>query len=60
MYYKKIVDGLTSNSSVDHQMNIVISQTGLTLPLGSIIILRFMQGGSVGSMGLANNQRSFL
>ena len=60
MYYKKIVDGLTSNSSVDHQMNIVISQTGLTLPLGSIIILRFMQGGSVRSMGLANNLRSFL
>ena len=66
VYYKKIIDGLTSNSSVDnidHQMNIVISQTGLTLPLGSIIIyvlLRFMQGGSVGSMGLANNLRSFL
>ena len=66
VYYKKIVDGLTSNSSVDsvdQQLHIVISQTGLTLPLASIIIyvlLRFMQGGSVGSMGLANNLRSFL
>ena len=66
IYYKNIVDGLTSNSSVntfDHKLNIVVPQTGLTLPLASIIIyvlLRFMQGGSVGSMGLANNLRSFL
>ena len=66
LYYKKIVDGLTRNSSVDRidkQIHIVVPQTGLTLPLGSIIIyvfLRFMQGGSVGSMGLANNLRSFL
>ena len=66
VYYKKIVDGLTSNSSVDaldRQVDIVVPQTGLTLPLASIIIyvlLRFMQGGSVGSMGLANNIRSFL
>jgi ATP-binding cassette subfamily B (MDR/TAP) protein 6 len=66
VYYKKIVDGLTSNfsvDSVDRQIHIVVPQTGLTLPLGSIIIyvlLRFMQGGSVGSMGLANNIRSFL
>ena len=66
VYYKKIVDGLTSNSSVDRfdrQLDIVVPQTGLTLPLASILIyvlLRFMQGGSVGSMGLANNLRSFL
>ena len=66
LYYKKIVDGLSSNSSVDpldQRLHIVVPQTGLTLPLASIIIyvvLRFMQGGSVGSMGLANNLRSFL
>ena len=66
IYYKKIVDGLSSNSSVDsvdQQLHIVVGQTGLTLPLASIIIyvlLRFLQGGSVGSMGLANNLRSFL
>lgn len=66
VYYKKIVDGLSSNSSVDsvdQALHIVVPQTGLTLPLASIIIyvlLRFLQGGSVGSMGLANNLRSFL
>ena len=66
IYYKKIVDGLTSNSSVsalDRRVDIVGPQTGLTFPLVSILIyvfLRFLQGGSVGSMGLANNLRSFL
>ena len=66
LYYKKIVDGLSSNSSVDaldHRVNVVVPQTGLTLPLASIsiyVLLRFLQGGSVGSMGLANNLRSFL
>ena len=66
LYYKKIVDGLSSNGSVDsvdQRLHIVVPQTGLTLPLGSILIyvlLRFLQGGSVGSMGLANNLRSFL
>ena len=66
IYYKKIVDGLSSNSSVDsldRQLHIVVAPTGLTLPLASIILyvlLRFLQGGSVGSMGLANNLRSFL
>lgn len=66
VYYKKIVDGLSSNTSVDsvdRMLHIVVPQTQLTLPLASIIIyvvLRFLQGGSVGSMGLANNLRSFL
>ena len=66
IYYKKIVDGLTSNSSasaLDRSLHIVLPQTGLFLPLASVllyVLLRFLQGGSVGSMGVANNLRSFL
>ena len=67
IYYKKIVDALTphsnSTSHLDAALGLTHSPTGVTLPLASILIyvmLRFLQGGSVGSMGLVNNIRSFL
>lgn len=67
IYYKKIVNALTphgnSTSHLDAALGLTHSPTGITLPLASIMIyvlLRFLQGGSVGSMGLVNNLRSFL
>ncbi len=71
IYYKKIVDALTPSSnsgehstdSLDIKYGYTEESTGVTFPLVSILIyvgLRFLQGGSVGSMGLANNLRSFL
>ena len=67
IYYKKIVNALTPNpnstSHLDAALGLTLSPTGITLPLASIMIyvlLRFLQGGSVGSMGLVNNIRSFL
>lgn len=66
MYYKKIVNALTPNSSVeqlDFMVGITLPETGITFPLVSIILyvfLKFLQGGSVGSTGFVNNLRSLL
>ena len=68
IYYKYIINALTpggganSTSSLDLKLNIT-GTTTLTLPISTITIyvfLRFLQGGSVGSMGFVNNLRSFL
>ncbi len=75
IYYKKIVDALTpsgsgggtscncSTDSLDLKYGYTDESTGVTFPLTSILIyvvLRFLQGGSVGSAGFANNIRSFI
>lgn len=72
IYYKKIVDALTpsgnnpcnsSTDSLDLRYGYTHESTGVTFPLASILIyvgLRFLQGGSVGSAGFANNLRSFI
>ena len=67
IYYKKIVNGLTPQKnmtdSLDLAYGVTANNTGITFPLASILIyvgLRFLQGGAVGSMGFANNLRTFL
>ena len=68
IYYKNIVNALTPNSTqpvehLDAVFGFTVGQSGVTFPLASIIIyvfLRFLQGGSVGSMGFCNNLRTFL
>lgn len=67
IYYKKIVNGLTpqvnTTDSLDKAFGMTLGNSGITFPLASILIyvfLRFLQGGAVGSMGFANNLRTFL
>ena len=67
IYYKKIVTALTPHNNATDQLDLVYGVTardmGVTFPVASIVIyvgMRFLQGGSVGSMGLLNNLRSFL
>ena len=71
IYYKYIINALTpggsggggnSTSTLELKLSIT-STTTLALPISTIIIyvfLRFLQGGSVGSMGFVNNLRSFI
>ena len=67
IYYKKIVNGLSPQKnmtdSLDLTYGLTVGTSGITFPLASILIyvfLRFLQGGAVGSMGFANNLRTFL
>ena len=72
IYYSKIVNALSPTAGGDHynatdpldlKYGLTDSTTGVTFPLVSVLIyvfLRFLQGGSVGSMGFINNLRSFV
>ena len=69
IYYKSIINALTpsagggnSTSGLDLELSIT-STTTITLPMTSIgiyVLLRFLQGGSIGSLGFTSNLRSFL
>ena len=67
IYYKKIVNALTPKQNITDSLDLTygmtINNTGITFPMISIliyIILRFLQGGSIGNMGFTNNLRSYL
>lgn len=67
IYYKKIINALTPSknltSEFDLSYGITDPSTGVTFPVVSVVLyvlLRFLQGGSVGSSGFINNIRSFL
>ena len=67
IYYKKIVNALTPKQNITDSLDLAygmtVNNTGITFPLVSIsiyIVLRFLQGGSIGNMGFTNNARSYL
>ena len=64
IYYKRIVDSLTpSYSPGNATAGLTVAANGVRFPFEAILIyvfLRFLQGGSVGSMGLSNNLRTYL
>ena len=71
IYYKKIVNALSPAPTNGNKSLLSVSLESfggdngysINLPVNSILIyvfLRFLQGGSVGSMGVLNNSRQFL
>ena len=67
IYYKKIVNGLSPKQNMTDSLDLMYGMTskasGVTFPIASILIyvlLRFLQGGAVGGLGLMNNLRVFL